>query len=366
MKRKAPVRDAIAKLAPYQPGKPIEEVSRDLGLTEVIKMASNENPLGPSAQALEAIRLALPKVHLYPDGGGYLLKRKLAEKFGLDARSFTLGNGSSDILAFALWAFVNPGDEVLTSQATFLMYPILASIAHGKLVEVPLKKWSFDLEAMAKKINRKTKVIFLCNPNNPTGTIFRAREWKEFLARVPEAVVVVVDEAYVEFVDDVDFPDSLEAVRQGKNVIVLRTFSKIVGLAGLRIGFGMSTPQIADWLNRVRPPFNTNSLAQAAAVAALDDEEHILRTKQIIRQGREFLFAQLGKLGLECIPSHTNYLMVNVKQSAEALHQKLLRKGIIVRSMKSFGFKNYIRVSVGTMDQNKRFISELKKILGRI
>ena len=375
MKRKFPVRQAILELAPYQPGKPIEEVARELGLRDIVKMASNENPLGPSPRALEAIRQALPSIHLYPDGAGFHLKQKLAKRFDLGMDCFTLGNGSSDILSFALWAFVKPGDEVLSAKTTFLMYPILAKIAHGTLVEVPLKNWCFDLEAMAKRINRKTRIVFLCNPNNPTGTIFHQRQWDAFLKKVPDHTVVVVDEAYMEFVDECearpDFPNSIKDVRGGKNVVVLRTFSKIVGLAGLRIGYGVSTPQIADWLNRVRPPFNTNTLAQVAAAAAMDDEGHIERTKKLVLEGREYLATQIDKCGLVRIPSSANYIMIKVKTGGRSgcgtdgdeVYRRLLRKGIIVRSMKSFGMADWIRVTIGTMEQNKRFIRELKKIL---
>ncbi len=358
------VRDAVQQLAAYQPGKPIADVAREMGLKDIVKLASNENPLGPSPRALQAIRKNLGSLHLYPDGAGLLLREKLAKKFDLDIACFTLGNGSSDILTFVLWAFVNAGDEVLTAQTTFLMYPIFAKIAHAKLIEVPLKDWRFDLDAMAARIGPKTKVIVLCNPNNPTGTIFRAKEFKRFLQRVPEHVVIVMDEAYVEFVEDADFPDSVAEVRRGKNIVVMRTFSKIVGLAGLRIGYGISNPKISDWLNRVRPPFNTNTLAQVAACAALDDNAHIRKTRQMVSTGRKYLATEFDKLGLSHVPSWTNFVVVDVAPlTAEELFRRLLKTGIIVRSMHAYGLKHHVRVTVGTMQQNRRFIRELKKII---
>ncbi len=364
-------RTAVQRLKPYQPGKPIEETARELGLEDIIKMASNESPIGSSPRAVVAAQKALRNIHLYPDGAGFALKSKLSEKFGLDRSCFTLGNGSSDILTFVLWAFVEEGDQVLTAVPTFVMYPIWTAVAHGTLVEVPLKNWKFDLKAMAKKIGPRTRVIFLCNPNNPTGTIVTQPEFDAFMKHVPPRCVVVVDEAYVEFVEDPVFPDSLACVREGKNVVVLRTFSKIVGLAGLRIGYGISTPQIADWLNRVRPPFNTSTLAQAAAAAALDDEEHIARTKRIVRKGREYLRTQCEAMGLFCVPSWTNFMVVHLMGkdragapwTGEGVFKALLKKGVIVRSLNAYGLKDCIRVSVGTDDQNRRFVEELKRIV---
>lgn len=355
------VRPSVLEIKPYKPGKPIDEVAREMGLKDIIKMASNENPLGPSPRALKAVQAALKNLHLYPDGAGFALKAKLAATFKLDPACLTLGNGSSDILSFVLWAFVNEGEEILTSETTFLMYPILAKISHGTLAQVPMKDWRFDLDAMARRIGPKTKVVFLCNPNNPTGTIFRREEFEAFMRAVPEHTVVLVDEAYVEFADDKEFPDTLRWVREGKNVIALRTFSKIVGLAGLRIGYGISTPEIADWLNRVRPPFNTNTLAQVAATAALDDEAHIEKSRRMVLEGRKYLAGEFDKLGLFHVPSQANFILVQVKRDAEEFSRRLMERGVIVRSMNEFGLPDYLRVSVGTMDQNRRFISEYKK-----
>ncbi len=357
-------RREVLEIDAYKPGKPVEELARELGLKDIVKMASNENPLGPSLRAIRAAKAALKNVQLYPDGAGFALKKKLSERHGLSQECFTLGNGSSDILSFALWAFIEPGDELLTAEVTFLMYPILAKVGRAKLVTVPLKDWGFDLEGMAKRIGPRTKLIFLCNPNNPTGTVVKRAEFQTFLKRVPEGTMVVVDEAYAEFVSDADFPDALEEIRRGRdNVIVLRTFSKIVGLAGLRIGYGVSTPKVADWLNRVRPPFNTNSVAQAAAAAALADAGHIKRTQKMVQAGRAYLCAEFRRLGLFFVPSCANFVMVQVPRSGEEIFQALLRKGVIVRTMGAYGLKDFLRVTVGTPKQNKRFIRELELII---
>src|SRR5688572_15265702 len=321
----------ITSLSPYVPGKPIEELQRELGLTRVIKLASNENPLGSSPKALAALSEGIATLHRYPDGGAFLLREALADRWKVAVEQVILGNGSDEILGLLARTFLSPGDEAVMADQTFVIYKMEVTAAHGKAVTVPLKNWRHDVTAMAGAITPRTRLVFLCNPNNPTGTMVSAEEVAWLLGRLPEQVVVVFDEAYFEYVRSAEFPDSMAYVREGRNAIVLRTFSKIYGLAGLRIGYGITTPEIADLLNRVRPPFNANSIAQRAALAALDDDEHVGRSRAVNQAGMDQVVNGLSALGLSPIESQTNFVYVDIGRDGRRVFDALLRRGVIVR-----------------------------------
>lgn len=351
----------LRDLVSYEPGKPIEDVARELGLqtNEIIKLASNENPLGPSPKALVAMREALERSHFYPDGGGYYLREAIAGKFGFDRSHVILGCGSNEVIELIGKAFLNPGDEIVTSRHAFVVYKLMATLFGATTVEVPDPGFAHDLGAMADAITPKTKEIFIANPNNPTGTLVSQAEIDRFMARVPGHVIVVFDEAYHEFLENP--PDVLKYVRAGRKVVVLRTFSKIQGLANLRIGFGLATPELIDVLQKTRQPFNVNGIAQAGALAGLLDGEHQRRTREITIEGRDFLQSEFAALGLEFVPSHANFILVRVGDG-RAVFQSLLKRGVIVRDMTSYGLPEWIRVSIGTMPQNERFLAELKPL----
>lgn len=350
-------------LVPYTPGKPIGEVERELGITGAVKLASNENPLGPSPLALRALREALPESHRYPDGGGYHLKQGLARHLGLTSGHLVLGNGCNELLELMARCFLLPGDEVVIADPAFAIYGMLAHLQGCTTVRVPLKAWTHDLEAMAKAVTPKTKMVFLGNPNNPTGTAVRPTELTAFMDVLPADVIVVIDEAYIEYVPQEMVPDSLGYVRQGRWVIVLRTFSKIYGLAGLRIGYGMAPPSMVELLERVRAPFNVNALAQRAALAALDDQAHLSSSRQVNELGKAYLSGELTCLGLEYPPSVANFLLVDLKQDGRAVADALLRMGVIVRPLGGAHLKTHIRVTIGTPPENERFIDALKAVL---
>jgi len=349
----------IASLSPYVPGKPIEELQRELGLARVIKLASNENPLGPSPKALAALVGGHESLHRYPDGGAYRLRQALADRWKVSLDHIILGNGSDEVLGLLARTFLAPGDEAVMADQTFVIYKMEVTAAHGKAVIVPLVNWTHDLDGMAKAITPKTRLIFLCNPNNPTGTMVAADAVARFMAQVPEDVVVVFDEAYLEYVRDPHFPDSLQYVTQGRNAIVLRTFSKIYGLAGLRIGYGITTPEITNCLNRVRPPFNANTLAQRAALAALGDDEHVAKSRAVNAAGMQQLENGLRALGFAAIPSQANFVYFDVKRDGRALFDALLREGVIVRHIEG----TMLRVTIGQPDENDAFLASLKKVL---
>ena len=360
-------KEGIESITPYQPGKPIEEVQRELGLKEVIKLASNENPLGPSPLAVEAIKKAASKVNLYPDGNAFYLKRELAEHVGFPPEQIILGNGSNEVLQIIGDTFISPGDEAIYSQQAFVVYMLVSRICGAVEVTTPLTPdYRHDLRAMADAITPKTKVIFIANPNNPTGTIVTREEVDEFMERVPEHVLVVFDEAYYEYVENPEYPDTLKYVREGRNVIVLRTFSKIYGLAGLRIGYGISTPRIIELLNKVRQPFNVNLIAQEAARASLKDSEHVAKSRRVNSEGKRFLYEQLERLGVEYVPTEGNFLLVHLRRPGEKVFQEMLKLGVIVRPMGGYDFPNSIRVTIGTREQNERFIEALKVALERV
>ncbi len=358
----------VRGLQPYQPGKPIEELEREYGVKNVIKLASNENPLGPSPKALEAMQRVLGQVWLYPDGNGFALKQRLATHLDVPLNQLTLGNGSSDVLEFAVRAFVSPGDEVIFSEHCFAVYPILAQAVNARAVVTPAKAWGHDLDAMGAAITEQTRIVFIANPNNPTGTWLAGQALEAFLDAVPQRVLVLIDEAYFEYASHAPmkaegYPDAVRWIKRFPNLIVARTFSKCYGLAGVRVGYGVSHPQVADLMNRVRPPFNVNSVALAAAEAALDDAEHLERTLALNVTGMAQLTAGFTALGLDYIPSVGNFVSVHLGQPGAVVYERLLREGIIVRPVANYGMPEYLRITVGLPEENERCLAALAKVL---
>ena len=352
----------IQRLVAYEPGKPIEELAREMGLdpSQIIKLASNENPIGPSPMALKAMHEALDRAHFYPDGGAYALRSAIAKKLGLARSNIILGNGSNEIIEFIGHAFLKQGDEVITAKHAFAVYSLMAQLFGAKTVEVPDPHYVHDLEATLAAITPQTRQIFIANPNNPTGTMVSQEAIDAFMARVPDHVLVIFDEAYYEFLDNP--PDVLKYVRANRNVVIIRTFSKIQGLANLRIGYGIAPEKIAEVLQKTRQPFNANGIAQAGALASLQDEEHLLRTREMTHEGRNYLQNEFIEMGLEFVPSVANFVLVRVGDG-DRVFNELLRKGIIVRAMRSYKLPEWIRVSIGTPEQNHRFIHELRQII---
>ncbi|MDN5344572.1 MAG: histidinol-phosphate aminotransferase [Clostridia bacterium] len=359
-------REAILAIKPYVPGKPIEEVQRELGVKDVIKLASNENPLGPSPEAVQALREASERAYLYPDGNCYYLKDALGDKLGVTAENIIVGNGTDEIIKMLAEAYINPGDEVVVADPTFSEYEFAAQVMGGRAIKVPCRSFRHDLKAMAAAITPRTRLVFICNPNNPTGTIIGQVVLDTFLHEVPPSVLVVLDEAYADYVTAEHYPDSLAYVRGGRaNIIVLRTFSKIYGLAGLRVGYGVAVPEIIRDLNRVREPFNVNLLAQAAALAALGDEAHIRKSREINDEGKGYLYEQFAALGLQYVPTESNFIFVDLQRDSRKVFQELLKKGVIVRTGDIFGYDTFLRVTVGTPRQNERFIQALREVLAQ-
>ncbi len=352
----------IQQLKPYEPGKPIEELERELGVTDIVKLASNENPLGASHKALHALK-HLHDLHLYPDGATFSLKAALAEKLGVDSKQLTLGNGSNDVLDLIARAYLQEGDEAIFSEYAFAVYPIVTLACNARPVQVPSNLFGHDLAAMAEAVTDRTRVVFVANPNNPTGTWFNAHALDEFLSRIPERVIVVVDEAYFEYVEESHYPNGIERLGKYPNLIVTRTFSKIYGLAGLRVGYGVSSPEIADVLNRVRQPFNVNTPAQAAAEAALQDDDHIENSRSENTSGLVQIAEGLQGLHLEQIPSVANFIAFDCGQPALPVYEGLLKEGVIVRPLGGYGMPNHLRVTVGTSGENERFLIALKHVL---
>ncbi len=359
------VPEYIEKLIPYQPGKPIEELERELGISDSIKLASNENPVGPSPAVVEAIMQNAGKVSRYPDGGCYYLKSALAGHLGVSPGEIVVGNGSNEVIELAIRAFVRTGDEVLSARGAFLVYDLATRAAGGVSRQVPLRDLTHDLEALAGAVTDRTRIIFVSNPNNPTGTVVTAGEVETFLDSVPPEVLKVFDEAYYEYVDRDDFPDAVSLISGGKheNIVVMRTFSKAYGLAGLRIGYGVADKGIIEVLNKVRQPFNVNFMAQVAAMAALQDQEHLQRVVSLCSRERERLAASLGDMGLKPVPSETNFILVQVDRDGREVYQDLLKRGVIVRAMHAYGFPDHIRVTVGTPEENDRFLQALSAVL---
>jgi len=357
-------RDFIEKIKPYKPGKPIEEVIRELNLKgEVIKLASNENPLGTSPLAIRAMRRALKESFLYPDDNCFYLKNVLAEKFKVSSDEIIVGNGSVEILPLITLAYLNREDSAVVSQGAFIWFKIAVSIAGAQLIEVPLKNYTHDLKAMLGAIQKNTKLVFIANPNNPTGTMVTKKEVEEFFDKIPDRVLVIMDEAYREYIDDPQYPDSFEIFRKRDNILILRTFSKIYGLAGARLGYGIARKEIITNLMKLRISFNVNRISQVAGIAALDDEEFVKRTVKVNNAGKEFLYDAYKKLGLFYIPTYGNFIFVDFGKDSQIVFESLQREGIITRTIKEYGFPNALRITIGTEEQNARLIKTLKKIL---
>ena len=354
------------RLIPYKAGKPIEELERELGLTQVIKLASNENPLGPGKKALAAIQSALPTLALYPDGSGFALKRTLAEKYAVDVSQITLGNGSNEILELVARAFLTPEHEVVFSQHAFAVYPIVTQAAGATAVVAPALNYGHDLNAMLQAVTGKTRLVFIANPNNPTGTLLSQMDIESFIGALPDTCVCVLDEAYFEFVNSAEAINSIDWLKTHPNLLITRTFSKAYGLAGLRIGYGLSSPELADILNRVRQPFNNNTLALAAAQAALSDGEHLQQTIAVNSQGMQQLTKGFKDLGLEWIPSAGNFVLLDLKQAGQPVYETLLRKGVIVRPVGVYELPNHLRISIGTEAENQLFLQALTDTLANV
>ena len=352
----------LRDLAVYEPGKPIEETASKLGVhpDSIIKLASNENPLGASPKAIDAMRAALENAPLYPDGGSFYLREALATRLGFAPENIILGNGSNEVIEFLGHAFLHRGDDVITSEYAFIAYKLIATLFGACTIEARSPDYQQDLEAMLDAMTPKTRVIFIANPNNPTGALISQGKIDEFMSRLPENIIVVFDEAYFEFLDNP--PDALQYVREDRNIVVLRTFSKIHGLAGLRIGYGIARSGLIAVLDKTRQPFNVNSIAHAGALAALKDEAHQHETKRVVDQGRAYLQEQFAAMKLHFMPGAANFIMVNVGDGA-AVFEKLLARKIIVRPLKGYQLPEWVRISVGTMEQNKQCIAALKEIL---
>ncbi|WP_313526957.1 histidinol-phosphate transaminase [Stutzerimonas kunmingensis] len=357
----------VQKLSPYVPGKPVEELARELSLDPagIVKLASNENPLGPSPKVLDAIRAELSELTRYPDGNGFALKQRLAERYSVGINQVTLGNGSNDILELVARAYLAPGLNAVFSEHAFAVYPIATQAVGAEGRAVPARNWGHDLDAMAAAIDENTRVVFVANPNNPTGTWFDAAALGGFLARVPECVLVVLDEAYIEYAEGQELPDGLAFLADYPNLLVSRTFSKAYGLAALRVGYAISSPVIADVLNRVRQPFNVNSLALTAACAALDDVDYLLASRKANDAGMLQLETGFRQLGLEWIPSRGNFIAVDFARDAAPINQALLREGVIVRPMAGYGMPTFLRISIGTEQENARFLDVLRQVLAQ-
>ena len=360
----------VQQLTPYQPGKPVEELERELGLTGSIKLASNENPLGPSQRALDVIADIAPTINYYPDGGGYALSDKLAKKHQVDASCITLGNGSNDILELVTRAFLTPQHSAVFSEYSFAVYPIVvqavgatAHVAKAFSQDHGTMPLGHDPEALLAQIDDSTRIIFIANPNNPTGTWLTPDVLEDLFCRIAQDVIIVLDLAYTEYMDEDVKPPLGKWLQQFPNLVVTHTFSKVYALAGLRIGYSISNPEIADILNRVRQPFNTTSLAQAAAIASLDDEEHVINSVSMNNAGKAYLQGAFSEMGLRYLPTMVNFISVNVEQDGKALYQRLLQRGVIVRPVANYAMPEYLRITIGTQQQNERFIETFRQCL---
>ena len=350
----------IGELKPYEPGRPIEEVERELGIRGAVKLASNENPLGPSPLAVAAVQEAVASVHRYPDGGCSELRARLSSHMGLPGDQFIFGSGADEILELVAKTFLSPGDEAVMPWPSFAMYPIVVKGMGGVPVTVPLDaSLGHDFAGLLSQINDKTKLLFLCNPNNPTGTSFGADEFSEFISAVPENVIVVIDEVYIEFARRSDFPDSLALIAERPATLAMRSFSKLYGLAGLRVGYGIGSPEMVDLLERARHPFNVNSLAEVGACAALADQDHVRRTLEMNAEGVDYLTGELTDMGYEVFPTDTNFILVRM---GSGFDQRLLEKGLIVRPMAGFGLEGHVRISIGLPEENEKLVKALHEI----
>jgi histidinol-phosphate aminotransferase len=354
----------LQHLKPYVPGTPIEDVQRRYGLKDVIKLASNENPLGTSAKALEATKQALPRLNFYPDSQSYHLVRALADYLKVGPEQLIIGNGADGVITMICMAYVDQGSEVVVSESSFPIYDIFTHVMRGKLIKTPLRDYRLDLSAMGDAVNDNTKVVFVCNPNNPTGTIVTAAEVEAFMERVPDHVLVVFDEAYFELVDSDVYPETMAYVRQGReNVIILRTFSKVYGMAGIRLGYGVATPGVLAPMHQAKEPFAVNLLAQSAGIAALQDREFLLKTVEANRASRLQLYGEFDRMQLSYLKSHTNFILVHIGPHATEVQQRLLAKGVIVRPCDGYDLCDFLRVTVGTPEQNALFIEGLEEVL---
>jgi histidinol-phosphate aminotransferase len=361
MKLKVP--DYILTLKPYVAGKPLEELQREYGITDAIKLASNENPLGPSPKALEAIRQTAFKLHRYPNGGNYDLCQRLANRLNIKSENIVLGNGSDDLIAMLARVMLQPGDEAIIPQPAFLYYEIAIQSSGAVPVGVPLKDLQTDLNGMLNRIGPKTRLIFVNNPHNPTGSLISKEALDGFVAALPTNIVLVIDEAYIEFVRAANCPISLDYLHSDKTVVGLRTFSKAYGLAGLRIGYGLMPSYLSQLLHRVRQPFNVNALAQAAAIAALDDRDFLKHTLQLVSEEMAFMYQTLAEIGLKYHKSQANFILIQVNKNADVVFKDLLKKGVIVRAMTSYGYPDCIRVNVGLHQENVRLLKALEEVI---
>lgn len=356
----------IQDLLTYEPGRPIEEVARELGFEspeEIDKLASNENELGPSPLAIEAIRKSASNMHRYPDGGAYYLKQALSEKLGLSPEHILPVNGSNEAIEFLAHVFLGPGRSILMAEYAFVVYRLIAAMAGADVVSVPMRNFTHDLDAMNSSVTEGTRIVFVSNPNNPTSTMVGDDEIQSFMDKVPGHVVVCFDEAYIELLPPEKQPDTLKYVKEGRNAVLLRTFSKTYGLAGLRIGYAVAPPECIQLLDRVRQPFNVNAMAMEAAIAALDDDKHVDKTRAMIAQGIAYLQSEFEAMGLEYVPAVVNFILVKTGKGREVF-EKLQKEGVIVRPMDGYKLPEYVRVTVGTEVQNKNFVSKLKQVLG--
>lgn len=356
------IKPHIRELAPYEPGKPMEELERELGISESIKLASNENPLGASPLAVEAMRQALEGINRYPDGVSFALRKALSVRLGVTGKQLVFGCGGDEILELVAKAVLGPGDEVVYAWPSFAMYPIVTRGMGATGVAVPLDDdYVHDLDAMAAAVTERTRLVIVCNPNNPTGTSIGAEAFERFVAALSEDVILVVDEAYFEFVRRSNFPNVIDLLSKRPGTLILRTFSKVYGLAGIRIGYGICDEEFASYLERARHPFNVNRLAEVAALAALDDEEHVRRTLELNETGVEYLTSEFGKMGIETWPTDANFILV---RAGEGIFDELLQRGVIVRPMNGFGWPDHIRVSIGSPEENERLIKAVVEIQG--
>lgn len=353
----------VQVLQPYQAGKPVDELEREFGIDGIIKLASNENPLGPSPTVLSAIQTALSDLTRYPDSNGFYLKHALSQRFNLDMDHLTLGNGSNDLLELIARTFLRDGVEAIYSQYAFIVYALVVRATGAQGVEVPADSYGHDLNAIANAVTHNTRVIFLANPNNPTGTVFSKQEFEAFMARIPLSIIVVLDEAYTEFAGHLNTPNGLDVMGNYPNLIVTRTFSKAYGLAALRVGFAVANAEITNLLNRVRQPFNVSSLGQVAAIAALQDDTYLKETVKINAQGYAQIIEGVTLLGIDFIPSAANFTTLNLKKNAQSTYQALLSQGVIVRPLAVYGLPNHLRVSIGTAFENNQFLLAFKKVI---
>lgn len=348
----------VGAIRPYVPGKPIEELERELGISGSIKLASNENPVGPSPRAIAAIRGAYGDLNRYPDGSGYYLRTALSGRLGVGLGNIILGNGSNELLDMAVRTFMAPGDEAVMAHPSFVVYALAVQALGAKAVAVPLRNHTHDLAAMGRAVTEKTRIVFIANPNNPTGTLNRKAEFDAFMTGLPDGVLAVVDEAYYEYVTDPDYADSMAWFRQGRDIVILRTFSKIYGLAGLRIGYGIAPEAVVTEMNKLRPPFNTGTLAQAAALHALEDQAHVEASRRVNGEGKDYLYREFRRLGLAFVPTEANFIYLPVKDSA-GLNDRLLRLGVIIRPMGP----EAVRITIGLPAENERLIRALEAVL---